>query len=107
MILCTDLEDPANGKVTFTKGLAPKSKAKFSCDKGYGLKGDTQLTCALDSKGKKAKWSGKPPKCIRNNLHLHCLLNYYIYLTHLKENVSFENSPSISWHAIPLLQQQN
>ena len=73
MLFCGELEDPANGMVTYSMDTAPSfefgTMATYSCLSDYALSvGDTVRTCGprLDVNGDiVAHWSGQAPSCIR------------------------------------------
>ena len=68
--VCTDLPDPANGRVTFSSGtVTPFSlttMATYRCDQGYGLNGGSSVrTCGanVDITNPKGVWNGTAPTC--------------------------------------------
>ena len=63
-MVCTNLTDPSNGRVT-ADGTTFLSTATYTCDHGYRLIGDNTRTC-----GAGGQWSSYQPRCERkyNNL---------------------------------------
>ena len=68
-IMCPDLPDPANGRVTFSAdGLAPfvlATVATYSCEPGYGLSSTDTRTC-VDESGETdpvGTWDGDASTC--------------------------------------------
>jgi CUB/sushi domain-containing protein len=62
---CTTLPTPTNGNApTYTSAQNFNSVATFTCQSGYRLTGNSQLTCALDGGGPNVAWNGSPPSCV-------------------------------------------
>ncbi len=68
-IMCPDLPNPANGRVTFSAdGLAPfmlATVATYSCEPGYALSSTDTRTC-VDESGETnpvGTWDGDAPTC--------------------------------------------
>ena len=65
MINCTILDDPENGRVTFTPGVVATIEtglgavANYTCNEGYDLVGDTLRTCEANG-----QWDGGEPTCM-------------------------------------------
>lgn len=57
-IVCPDLNIPLNGSIQYSNANNYDSKATYSCDKGYVLKGNKIRTCTNN-----AKWDGSDPTC--------------------------------------------
>ena len=66
-IMCPDLADPTNGRVTFSvDGLAPfvlDTVATYNCMQGYGLSSTKTRTCIEDDAISVAIWNSFPPTC--------------------------------------------
>lgn len=61
---CGALTNPDHGKVDATQGTAVGSPAaKYTCDSGYSLIGDSARTCQPTLLG--VGWSGAAPKCLK------------------------------------------
>ena len=52
-----------DGSVEFTSTLNG-SLVLYSCDEGYTLTGQDNITCLTDSENILGKWSTEPPVCI-------------------------------------------
>ncbi|XP_076336929.1 protein lev-9-like isoform X2 [Tachypleus tridentatus] len=57
IIECHDLQGPEHGSVSYSKKTY-QSKAKYSCDSGYQLRGEKERFCEADE-----QWSGEAPTC--------------------------------------------
>ena len=57
-IMCEQLEDPENGKVTQPSRIAG-AVAEYECNQGFTLVGAETRTCEASG-----RWSGKAPVCI-------------------------------------------
>ena len=57
IVTCDKLRDPRNGDVDLT-GITVGSRAKYSCDRGFDLKGDQVRKCQSNG-----QWSGSEPIC--------------------------------------------
>ena len=55
---CSDLEDPANGRIVLSVGNSVRSFTTFLCNSGFELVGAQTLTCQADG-----MWSDNPPTC--------------------------------------------
>ncbi|WAR08623.1 SVEP1-like protein [Mya arenaria] len=55
---CPDPENPSNGAVNTTQGLAAGNIIRYSCDPGYAIQGEEERICEVDS-----QWSGNTPSC--------------------------------------------
>ena len=68
-IMCPDLPDPANGRVTFSGDVpAPfvlATVAIYSCEPGYGLSNTVTRTCVdeSDETDPVGTWDGDAPTC--------------------------------------------
>ena len=60
--VCQDISNPDNGEVTLSMGMNFESRAEFTCDETYNLKGLQQLVCMSNG-----YWSGPPPTCTRTS----------------------------------------
>ncbi|XP_041462289.1 sushi, von Willebrand factor type A, EGF and pentraxin domain-containing protein 1-like isoform X3 [Lytechinus variegatus] len=64
--VCLPLSSPANGRVNVScnadgaNTLLVGSRCAYECDAGFGLKGETELSCLSGG-----QWSGAPPTCVR------------------------------------------
>ncbi|XP_052811571.1 neurogenic locus notch homolog protein 1-like [Mya arenaria] len=56
---CPDPENPSNGAVNTTQGLAAGNIIRYSCDPGYAIQGEEERICEVDS-----QWSGNTPSCV-------------------------------------------
>ena len=59
---CKDLDDPEYGEV-WQSGTKVGSIAKYSCDKGFKLVGDSKRQCQYNG-----EWSGDEPVCKKSEL---------------------------------------
>ena len=66
-VTCDDLSDPRNGNVDLT-GVTVGSRATYSCDRGFELKGDQSRTCQSNG-----RWSGNNPFCKGDFLAIYIL----------------------------------
>ena len=57
IVTCDKLRDPRNGDVDLT-GITVGSRAKYSCDRGFELKGNQIRKCQSNG-----QWSGNEPRC--------------------------------------------
>ena len=57
IVTCDKLRDPRNGDVDLT-GITVGSKARYSCNRGFDLKGDQIRKCQSNG-----QWSGIEPVC--------------------------------------------
>ena len=59
----------ANGQITFTNGNKPPYKfetvARYECNKGFSLIGETTRTCIRDDSDVIGMWTGNNPSCSR------------------------------------------
>ncbi len=68
-IMCPDLSDPTNGRVTFLgDSIAPfilDTMATYSCEAGYGLNSTVPRTCVdeSDETDPVGAWDGDAPTC--------------------------------------------
>ncbi|XP_072169468.1 C-type mannose receptor 2-like [Diadema setosum] len=61
---CNELGKIENGDVATTDGVVLNSKATYSCDDGYQLKGSNTRTCSLpNGNSDTPSWSGSAPSC--------------------------------------------
>ncbi len=58
---CGKLQDPQYGDVSLT-GITIGSKAKYTCNRGFTLKGNSVRKCQNNG-----RWSGSQPSCKRIN----------------------------------------
>ena len=79
IVTCDRLLDPRNGDVDVS-GIKIGSKAKYSCDRGFELKGTQVRKCQSNG-----EWSGREPSCKSKYEVLHCMSLYPVcsyYLVH-------------------------
>ena len=57
-IVCSNLPNPPNGRVSLSTGVFIGSRATYTCDSGYSLVGGSTRVCQNDG-----NWSGRPPIC--------------------------------------------
>ena len=57
IVTCPKLSDPRNGDVDLT-GLRVGSKASYSCDRGFKLRGNQVRHCQSNG-----RWTGQDPSC--------------------------------------------
>ena len=57
-IVCRDLSNPANGRVSLSIGVLIGSRATYTCNSGYSLVGDSTRVCQDDG-----SWTGRVPIC--------------------------------------------
>ena len=65
IITCQRLIDPRNGDVNLS-GLKVGSKATYSCDRGFQLRGNQVRKCQANG-----QWSGRNPFCQSTGYKLH------------------------------------
>ena len=65
VVTCPSLSDPVNGSVSCTNGNASGSKCTYSCDDGYSLVGESELTCNDDKDldSDVGEWNAVSPVC--------------------------------------------
>lgn len=90
--LCKPLDPPANGSMVLTT-LRIGGTATFSCDVGFGLKGDDDIECLSSG-----SWSSWPPSCIE----VDCgqpfeVENGRVFLTNTTTNIG----SSVEYHCFP------
>ena len=57
-IVCPNLSNPPNGRVSLSTGVFIGSRATYTCDSGYSLVGVSTRVCQNDG-----TWSGRAPIC--------------------------------------------
>ena len=57
-IVCRNLSNPPNGRVTLSIGVFIGSQATYTCNRGYSLVGDSTRVCQNDG-----TWTGRAPIC--------------------------------------------
>ena len=89
--MCSRLDAPTNGRISFSDGQNIGSVATYECFPGYVLDGDRTRTCQLDQ-----TWTGDAPVCRREAKTLekiHCWS--FLFLFNLQ--------PSLVLHCLWLL----
>ena len=79
-LVCGRLQDPRNGDVDL-KGITVGSKASYSCDHGFDLKGNRIRTCQLNG-----RWSGMNPFCKRIINTSYTVLTSNIIFVHCRKS---------------------
>ena len=76
---CPRLQAPQNGNVKFVS-TSPGSFAKYTCNSGYGLSGNTYRKCLSTG-----QWTGRTPTCRCEHLHFKYLRPQYSSSTYFSE----------------------
>ena len=104
LVTCPDLTGPANGQVA-ESGSNPPFTAKYTCNTGYRLVGDSPRTCQENG-----QWSGTTPTCEPSKYGIIIskdILFLPIYVNKIRIKVSFSHCPLIYVRFLNSILQQS